>query len=82
MARRIQEQRAKSITLRIPQNLDEKAVKAEIEKMMEMAFGCVKIDTVRERMGIKKLKMNVYRKGDESALERLRKAEKMRASMA
>ncbi|MHB1830296.1 MAG: hypothetical protein ACYCO0_02790 [Candidatus Micrarchaeaceae archaeon] len=44
------------ITLKVPRNVDEKAIREEVERMIERRYGYVKIETVRKRLGIKKLK--------------------------
>lgn len=70
------------ITLRIPKNIDEKAVKEEVEKMIQRRYGYVKIETVRKRFGIKKLKKNIYKEGDEEALRAIREKGRARAEIA
>ena len=68
----------KLITIRIPRNMDKKIIEDEIEKLMENKYGYVKIEKLRKRLGIKRLKKDVYTQGDEELLSLSREKAKRR----
>ncbi len=78
----MQTQDGKTITLKIPRHVDEKAIREEVERMIERRYGYVKIETVRKRLGIKKLKKNVHTEGDEEVLKAMREKGKKRVMSA
>lgn len=77
-----QTQAEKQIMLKIPKSLDERVVKEEVDRLIERVYGYARIDAVRKRLKIRKLKKHVYTKGDEKILEQTRESAKRRVAVA